>query len=89
MGCHHLLIFVIAPILSVTGHGNLVWPYVWQDAAGSVGLSSYGHMTIGGQILFEEDMEKNGLVSMWYTNYTFIVGKKFQQKYAKMAFSTL
>ena len=75
MGYHHLLIFVIAPILSVSGHGNLVWPYVWQDAGGSVGLSSYGHMTIGGQILFEDDMEKNGLVSMWYTNYTFIVGK--------------
>merc|ERR1712216_32063 len=51
MGYHHLLIFVIAPILSVSGHGNLVWPYVWQDAGGSVGLSSYGHMTIGGQIL--------------------------------------
>ena len=75
MGYHHLLIFVIAPILSVSGHGNLVWPYVWQDAGGSVGLSSYGHMTIGGQILFEDDMEKYGLVSMWYTNFTFIVGK--------------
>jgi len=83
MGYHHLLIFVIAPILSVSGHGNLVWPYVWQDAGGSVGLSSYGHMTIGGQILFEDDMEKYGLVSMWYTNYTFIVGEPTLEEYMK------
>ena len=75
MRYNQILLLIIAPILSVSGHGNLVWPYTWQDAGGYIGLSSYGHMSIGGQYLFEDDMEKNGIVSMWYTNYTFIVGR--------------
>ena len=31
----------------VLGHGNMVYPPMWQDAGGRVGLSSYGHMFIG------------------------------------------
>ena len=53
----------------------MVWPPVWQDAGGQTGLTEYGHMTIGGQYIFENDAEKGGNVFMWYTNYTFIVGK--------------
>ena len=75
MGYHHFLVFLIVPILSVSGHGNMVWPPVWQDAGGQTGLTEYGHMTIGGQYIFENDAEKSGIVALWYTNYTFIVGK--------------
>ena len=41
------LICLAAVIGMVWGHGNMVYPPVWQDAGGKIGLSSYGHMFIG------------------------------------------
>ena len=41
------LISLFAIIGTVWGHGNMVYPPVWQDAGGEIGLSSYGHMFIG------------------------------------------
>ena len=61
-------------IASINGHGNMVWPPVWQDAGGKIGLSPVGSALIGLQYVFEDDPEKSGSVSMWYTNYTFITG---------------
>ena len=63
-------------IISVSGHGNMVWPPVWQDAGGKWGLTPMGQFVIGGDIFFEyegqPDFEKSGVVTMWYTNYTLI-----------------
>ena len=69
-----ICLLVINTFLSVNGHGNMVWPPVWQDAGGEIGLSPVGSALIGLQIVFEDDPEKIGSVSMWYTNYTFIPG---------------
>ena len=63
-------------IISVSGHGNMVWPPVWQDAGGKWGLTPLGNFFIGRDIVFEyegqPDFEKTGVISMWYTNYTLI-----------------
>jgi len=67
-------------IISVSGHGNMVWPPVWQDARGKWGLIPMGHSYIGAEIVFENDVyydgqvdfEKSGMLSMWYTNGTWI-----------------
>ena len=63
-------------VISVSGHGNMVWPPVWQDAGGKWGLTPMGQFVIGGDIFFEyegqPDFEKSGVVTMWYTNYTLI-----------------
>ena len=63
-------------IISVSGHGNMVWPPVWQDAGGKWGLTPLGNFFIGRDIVFEYegqlDFEKTGVISMWYTNYTLI-----------------
>jgi len=60
---------------TVLGHGNMVYPPVWQDAGGKIGLSSYGHMFIGNYIKFDNDTEKIGTLSLWYTNYTHVEEK--------------
>ena len=75
MSAYHLFIYLFAHVLSVYGHGNMVWPPVWQDAGGKIGLTELGHLFIGSEYFFENDPEKSGIVSLWYTNYTFIVGK--------------
>ena len=63
-------------VISVSGHGNMVWPPVWQDAGGKWGLTPMGQFVIGGDIFFEyegqPDFEKSGVVTLWYTNYTHI-----------------
>ena len=41
--------------ISVSGHGNMVWPPVWQDAGGKWGLIPMGHSYIGAEIVFEND----------------------------------
>ena len=42
-------------LISVSGHGNMVWPPVWQDAGGKWGLIPMGHSYIGAEIVFEND----------------------------------
>ena len=42
-------------MISVSGHGNMVWPPVWQDAGGKWGLIPMGHSYIGAEIVFEND----------------------------------
>ena len=63
-------------VIFVSGHGNMVWPPVWQDAGGKWGLTPMGQFVIGGDIFFEyegqPDFEKSGVVTLWYTNYTHI-----------------
>jgi len=55
---------------SVLGHGNIVWPPVWQDANGSWGLKS-GHQCSAGA-----EVEGLGFVATcnWWTDKTYIPG---------------
>jgi len=56
---------------SVLGHGNIVWPPVWQDANGTFGLKS------GQQCSSGVEVEGIGRVAVcnWFTNETFIPGE--------------
>jgi len=65
-----LFLLLLAPILSVSGHGNMVWPPVWTDAGGQVGLTPGGSCVAGYQYFFDDDRSKTGSTCMWYTNYT-------------------
>jgi len=61
--------------LSVSGHGNMVWPPVWWDVGGQVGLSPGASCYAGYEYTFLDDPGKSGANCLWYTNYTHIVGE--------------
>jgi len=70
-----LLLFSVAALLPLCqGHGNMVWPPVWWDRGGRVGLTSGQHCSAGSEYTFG-DPAKAGANCMWYTNYTFIPGE--------------
>jgi len=69
-----ILLGVLAPILSVSGHGNMVWPPVWMDAGGMVGVTPGGSCLAGAEYTFG-DNEKYGSTCLWYTNYTMKEGE--------------
>jgi len=56
---------------SVLGHGNIVWPPVWQDANGTFGLKS-GQQCYSGAVV-----EGIGFFATcnWFTNNTFTTGE--------------
>merc|ERR1712018_297073 len=90
MGAHKMnslllpvLCLLAVPILSVSGHANMVWPPVWQDIGGQLGRTPYSNMFIGGEYFFDNDIEKSGVVTMWYTNYTFIEGEPTLEPYLR------
>merc|ERR550519_1205976 len=70
------MMFLLFPLfpLSVLGHGNMVWPPVWWDRGGNIGLKKGQHCVAGYQYIFYDDPAKAGVNCMWYTNFTHIVG---------------
>jgi len=58
----------------VAGHGNMVWPPVWWDIGGEIGLTPGQHCYSGSEYSFG-DAAKSGVNCMWYTNYTHIPGE--------------
>merc|ERR1712215_34270 len=70
-----VLLILLLPT-TVHSHGNMVWPPVWWDAGGQVGLTAGQHCSAGAQYSFEGDPAKLGVNCMWYTNYTHIPGEK-------------
>jgi len=73
----HYFILLLAPILSVHGHGGMVWPQPWQDEGGRIGLKEYGHMEMGrGQYNFYRDPAKTTSIEMFFTNSTRIPGRR-------------
>merc|ERR1711971_1267354 len=69
-----MLLLLLLP-LSVSGHGNMVWPPVWWDVGGQVGLTPGASCYAGYDYTFLDDPGKTGANCMWYTNYTHIVGE--------------
>jgi len=61
--------------LCVSGHGNMVWPPVWWDIGGQVGLTPGASCFAGHEYTFLDDPAKSGANCLWYTNYTHIVGE--------------
>jgi len=76
MGPQQIIMFLHLLLLPplVFGHGNMVWPPVWWDVRGEIGLKG-GHSCIAGyQYNFLGDPFKRGANCMWFTNDTQIVG---------------
>jgi len=69
-----MFLVLLLPSL-VLGHGNMVWPPVWWDVRGEVGLGEGQHCSAGHQYIFYDDPGKAGVNCMWYTNFTHIVGE--------------
>jgi len=70
-----LYLLGLVPILSVSGHGNMVWPPIWQDEGGRIGLSPGMSCYPGAELIFDGDKEKIGAACFWYNNYTHIEGE--------------
>jgi len=70
-----LFLTLIYGIVSILGHGNMVWPPVWQDAGGKIGTTPQQSCYAGLNYVFDDDKMKTGQVCMWYTNYTMKEGE--------------
>jgi len=57
-----------AALPAVRGHGNMIWPPVWQDSNATYGLTKYSIFSIGNDLNWYDDPQKNGNVLMWYSN---------------------
>ena len=68
--------FLLLLLPSARSHGNLVWPPVWWDRGGQVGLSQGASCQAGAQYAFHNDSAKSGANCFWHTNYTHIVGQR-------------
>eukprot|EP00092_Neocalanus_flemingeri_P096221 GFUD01122461.1.p1 GENE.GFUD01122461.1~~GFUD01122461.1.p1 ORF type:complete len:336 (+),score=73.39 GFUD01122461.1:61-1008(+) len=53
----------------------MVWPPVWTDAGGIVGLTPRASCGAGHEYVFGDDPGKVGSSCMWYTNYTMKEGE--------------
>merc|ERR1711962_1531919 len=60
---------------SAFGHGNMVWPPVWWDVRGEIGLKGAHSCQAGWQYTFQGDPHKRGTNCHWFTNDTEIVGE--------------
>jgi len=68
-----LIAFILgAAVPAARGHGNMVWPPVWQDKNATFGLEKYSILKIGGYLNFFGDPEKTGNILMWYSNIVYI-----------------
>merc|ERR1712156_616632 len=54
-------------LLGVDGHGNMVWPPIWLDSEGSIGLQPGGQCWAAGGTTTPN--------CMWFTNFTFTDGE--------------
>merc|ERR1712098_812361 len=83
-----IFLFLAFMVLESQGHGNMVWPPVWWDQGGAIGLTSGEHCTAGWQYHFGDgkDPFKVGVNCMWFTNWTFIPGEAtLDQKFRTFA----
>ena len=71
----NLVLGALIPIISVSGHGNMVWPPTWQDAGGRIGVSPGMSCAAGYEYSFDGDAAKSGAICLWYTNYTMKEGE--------------
>merc|ERR1711909_119091 len=71
----NLVLGALIPIISVSGHGNMVWPPTWQDAGGRIGVSPGMNCAAGYEYFFDGDQAKSGAICLWYTNYTMKEGE--------------
>merc|ERR1712179_73069 len=71
----NLVLGALIPTISVSGHGNMVWPPTWQDAGGRIGVSPGMNCAAGYEYFFDGDQAKSGAICLWYTNYTMKEGE--------------
>merc|ERR1719422_59092 len=71
----NLVLGALIPIISVSGHGNMVWPPTWQDGGGRIGVSPGMSCAAGYEYSFDGDAAKSGAICLWYTNYTMKEGE--------------
>jgi len=60
----YILALLLSCPLHVSSHANMVWPYSWFDAGGTLGITPGMQCGAGGEILS----------CNWFTNFTFISG---------------
>ena len=70
-----IVLCTLVPIVSVSAHGNMVWPPTWQDAGGRIGASPGLSCAAGYYYNIYGDQGKTGAICLWYTNYTMKVGE--------------
>merc|ERR1711872_1099680 len=80
MGLHNmiltLVVYTLTQLLScVSCHGNMVWPPIWQDAGGKIGVTPAQSCSAGAQYIFDGDQMKSGATCLWYSNYTMKQGE--------------